>query len=76
VVARDEAVGLALLSSAMASTDQPLIVDVPDRHARVRKWLEQEGGTVPRGFMRMLRGDGAPLGDASCVFALAGPELA
>lgn len=76
VMARDEPIGLALLSSAVAGTDQPLIADVPDPHVRVRPWLERQGGSVPRGFMRMLRGDSVPLRDASSIFAVAGPELA
>jgi GNAT superfamily N-acetyltransferase len=76
VVARDDAVGLALLSSAMGATEGPLIADVPDGHARVRRWLEEQGGSVPRGYVRMLRGDSAPIGDPARVFAVAGPELA
>jgi len=52
-----------------------VIADVPDRHAIVRRWLGEQGGSVPRGFVRMLRGDAAP-GDAAGVFAVAGPELA
>jgi hypothetical protein len=49
---------------------------VPDRHQRLRQWLGAHGGIAPRSFMRMLRGRFASLEDASCVFALAGPELA
>ncbi len=75
VVAEDEAIGLALLSSAMAGTDQPLIADVPDCHRGIRGWLEAQGATAPRGFMRMVRGS-ARIDDAERIFALAGPELA
>jgi GNAT superfamily N-acetyltransferase len=76
VVADDEAMGLALLSSAMAATGQRVILDVPDRHRAIRQWLTAQGATAPRSFMRMLRGSCPAIGDAGNVFALAGPELA
>ena len=76
VVADDEAIGLALLGSAMASTPGPVILDVPDRHRAVRQWLTDRGATAPRTFMRMLRGPFPAIEDAGNVFALAGPELA
>jgi GNAT superfamily N-acetyltransferase len=76
VVAEDEAIGLALLGSALAAAAGPAIADVPDRHSGIRRWLGDQGATAPRGFMRMLRGEDARSGDAARVFALAGPELA
>jgi GNAT superfamily N-acetyltransferase len=76
VVADDEAIGVALLGSAMASTTEPMILDVPDRHRAIRHWLTAQGATAPRTFMRMLRGSFPVIEDASKVFALAGPELA
>lgn len=75
VVADDVATGLALLSAAFAATGEPLIVDVPDAQAGIQGWLEQQGASAPRRFMRMLRG-GEPVADAGRIFALAGPELA
>jgi GNAT superfamily N-acetyltransferase len=75
IVAEDEAVGLALLSHALAATDQPVIADIPDRHARLRVWLAEQGAFAPRNFVRMLRGV-ARLDDGAHTFALAGPELA
>lgn len=77
VVAEDEAIGLALLSGALAATDQPLIADIPDRHEGTRRWLAEQGALAPRSFMRMMLGDlGARIDDGARVFALAGPELA
>jgi GNAT superfamily N-acetyltransferase len=75
IVAEDEAIGLALLSHALAATDQPVIADIPDRHIRFRRWLTEQGAFAPRSFMRMLRGD-ARLDDGAYTFALGGPELA
>jgi hypothetical protein len=76
VVAEDEAIGLALLSSVLAATSGAIIADIPDRHAMIRRWLTEQGASAPRGFMRMVRGKGWHAGDAAHVFALAGPELA
>jgi len=75
IVAEDEALGLALLSHALAASDAGVIADIPDRHARIGRWLVQQGASSPRGFVRMLRGR-ASLDDAAHTFALAGPELA
>jgi GNAT superfamily N-acetyltransferase len=75
VVAEDEDVGLALLSSALTAAGGPAIADVPDQHGAVRRWLAEQGASAPRGFMRMLRGGDSRLDDCSRVFALAGPEL-
>jgi hypothetical protein len=76
VMADDAAIGLALLSGAMASTRERVILDVPDRHRAITEWLTTQGATAPRAFMRMLRGHCPAIEDAVKVFALAGPELA
>lgn len=75
VVADSEAIGLALIARAAASAAGPFIVDVPEAHTRIRQWLEAEGATSPRGYMRMTLGTAKDLDDPSHVFALAGPEL-
>jgi hypothetical protein len=76
VVAENAAIGLALLSSALAGADRPVIADVPDRHGEIRRWLEQQGASAPRSFMRMVRGGSTRMDDGAHIFALAGPELA
>lgn len=75
VVADGEAVALALLSQATAAARGPFILDVPDAHANLRRWLEASGAVSPRGYMRMTLGTAKKLDDPSHVFALAGPEL-
>jgi hypothetical protein len=75
IVAEDEAVGLALLSQALAASDEPIIADIPERHAKIGGWLAEQGASAPRSFVRMLRG-AARLEDGASTFALAGPELA
>ncbi len=76
VVAEDEAIGLALLSSALAGADRAAIADIPDLHAGIRGWLAEQGASAPRSFMRMLRGGTGPIESCARIFALAGPELA
>ena len=77
IVAEDQAIGLALLSRALASVHGPAILDVPDQHETdVKQWLQSHGASAPRGFMRMLRGTAPAVEDGSRIMALAGPELA
>ena len=57
VVADDEDTGLALIAKATASVPGPFIIDVPDAHAEIRRWLEGQGAVSPRGYMRMTLGE-------------------
>jgi len=75
VIADDEATGLALIAKAASSVPGPFIIDVPDAHANIRRWLERQGAVSPRGYVRMTLGSAPGLDDPSHVFALAGPEL-
>jgi GNAT superfamily N-acetyltransferase len=76
VMAETQAVGLALLSRALAGTAGLAILDVPDRHGVIREWLQSRGASAPRAFMRMLRGAAPAVEDAGRIIAIAGPELA
>lgn len=76
VVADDGAIAIALIAAAMRAGVPPFMIDVPDAHDDVTRWLEQQRATAPRGFMRMLRGSHPDVETAQHVFALAGPELA
>jgi len=76
VVAEDQAIGLALLSRALASVHGPVILDVPDQHGDIKQWLQSQGASAPRRFTRMLRGTAPTVEDGSRIMALAGPELA
>lgn len=75
VVADSEAIAVALMARAAAAGAGPFIVDVPQVHRALRSWLERQGATSPRGYMRMTRGTAKGLDDPHHVFALAGPEL-
>jgi GNAT superfamily N-acetyltransferase len=76
VLAEDQAIGLALVSRALAGVDGPTILDVPDQQGDIRQWLESQGASALRRFMRMLRGTAPAVEDGSRVMAIAGPELA
>jgi GNAT superfamily N-acetyltransferase len=75
VVADSEAIALALIARAAAAASGPFIIDVPEAHRAVRTWLEAQGATTPRGYMRMTLGEAKGLDDPTHLFALAGPEL-
>lgn len=75
VVADSEAIALPLIAKAAAAAPGPFIIDVPEAHRAVRAWLEAQGATTPRGYMRMTLGEAKGLDDPAHLFALAGPEL-
>jgi hypothetical protein len=76
IVAENEGIALALAAQAMAAASPPFLIDVPDLHAGMRRWLERSGATAPRGFMRMTLGDVPGLAEPARLFAVCGPELA
>ncbi|HZQ00931.1 MAG TPA: hypothetical protein VFB13_15425 [Reyranella sp.] len=75
ISADNEAVALALLAKATTSAKGPFIIDVPEAHGGIRRWLERQGAVSPRGYMRMTLGMAEKLDSPAHVFALAGPEL-
>jgi GNAT superfamily N-acetyltransferase len=75
VVADSEAIALALIARSAAAAPGPFIIDVPQAHRAVQAWLEAQGATTPRGYMRMTLGEAKGLDDPAHLFALAGPEL-
>lgn len=76
VVADDEAVALALAGRALSAMPGPFLMDVPDSHGGIARWLRGGGATAPRYFIRMLRGEAPGLESDRHIFALAGAELA
>ena len=76
VVADSAETAVALIATAMHAGAPPYMLDVPDAHAGLTRWLERQGATAARGFMRMLRRACSPVESERHVFALAGPELA
>lgn len=75
LVADDAQAAHALLSAALARTEDPLFIDLADHHAAVRAWLDREGFTPQRPFMRMLLGHDGPIDRPEAVVAAAGPEF-
>jgi hypothetical protein len=75
VIADNEAVALALVAKATTAIEGPFIIDVPEAHSEIRRWLESQRAVTPRAYMRMTLGIAKKLDDPTYVFALAGPEL-
>ena len=75
IVAENEEIALALAAQAGIAAAPPFILDVPDRHAGTRRWLEASGAVSPRGFTRMVLGEAPGLEANAHVFAIGGPEL-
>ena len=76
IIADDQAIGVALLTSALRRAAGGVIVDVPDHQHRIGDWLRSEGASASRRYMRMLYGAAPAIEGGSLVFACAGPELA
>jgi GNAT superfamily N-acetyltransferase len=75
LVAENADIAIRLVDAALAAIEGPVLIDVPDRHAKVQAWLAERGFTVQRGYMRMLLGRSKPLDDESRVMAITGPEF-
>jgi GNAT superfamily N-acetyltransferase len=75
LVARDTDAARALLAAALARVAAPLYIDVADREAGLRAWLEARGFAFQRPFTRMVHGASRAPGDEQLVFCPAGPEL-
>ena len=75
LVAAREDIALALADRALSDLDQPVYIDVADRHSGLFDWLASRGFAAQRPFARMLVGRSQPFDDPSQIFAIAGPEL-
>jgi hypothetical protein len=73
-VADDAAIATALIEVSIGRGGR-FMLDVPDAHADVTRFLVGRGAVRERGYMRMTLGDAPELAEPGCVFALAGPEL-
>lgn len=74
VIARSEAAALALIGAASRAIGTPALLDLRDDAEGIAAALRASGATKLRPFTRMLRGAALP-GDATRIFAVAGPEF-
>ena len=75
LVADDENAALSLLQAALSGLSGRVFLDVPERWAALRAWLEQAGFARQRSFVRMSLG-AAPIASVNDrLFVLAGPEF-
>jgi GNAT superfamily N-acetyltransferase len=75
VVAVDEAVAMVLTDAALERIEGPVQVDAASAHGAFNARLARRGFTPQRPFTRMLKGRAKAFGDASRIFAIAGPEF-
>jgi GNAT superfamily N-acetyltransferase len=75
LVAEDDAVATDLLARAIGSIYSPIAIDLPDRHVKLRAWLNSLGFAAERPLTRMAYGTKVAFDDAARLFAIAGPEL-
>lgn len=76
LVAEDDESALALLQAAIQASNAPYFIDVPDSRMQMRAWLESQGASAPRYFIRMVRGEARRIESAGKIYAIGGPELA
>jgi len=76
MVAEDDEAALALLQAALRAAPGPYFIDVPDSRMQMRAWLESQGASAPRYFIRMVRGEAGRIETAGQIYAIGGPELA
>lgn len=75
LVAGTQAEALALADAALAATNGPVFIDVPQRCVALAADLERRRFTRQRTFTRMALGGDHLLAARRAVFALAGPEF-
>lgn len=75
LVAAHPGAAQALLSAALQRVRGPVYLDLVDREAGLRAWLESGGFAFQRPFTRMVHGATRAPGDDSKVVLAAGPEL-
>jgi hypothetical protein len=75
LVADDDTTALGLLQHALRGIRDPVCLDVGDRHAALRHWLESHGFAAQATFIRMIYGRSEPFDDPSRIYAITGPEL-
>ena len=75
LVAREDETAVALLERGLDGVHGTVVVDVPERAARVSALLARRGFAIERPYVRMAFERDAIPGDAGLVHAIAGPEL-
>ena len=79
LTASDATQAIALLHAAIAAASEPpgraVFLDLPRAHREVAGWLEQQGFTRQRPFIRMSLGAAQPPVLGAGMFVLAGPEF-
>jgi GNAT superfamily N-acetyltransferase len=75
LIAEDDAIAAALVTSALDGIQGPLFVDFADSKRELRNLLDAHGFTAVRPFTRMVYGSTRRFDDAARTFAVIGPEF-
>jgi GNAT superfamily N-acetyltransferase len=75
LVAAGAAQAIALLGAAWAAAKAPVFLDVPTSQREIAAWLEAQGFSRQRPFVRMAFGAAPVPGLAESAFVVAGPEF-
>jgi len=75
LVADDENIATALVQRALAATETPIFIDVPDTKNALIAQLAAQGFASQRPLTRMLLGRNSAYDDGLRTFAVVGPEF-
>jgi GNAT superfamily N-acetyltransferase len=76
VVAASQGEAIQLIRGALQDLQcRPVVLDVPDRHRDLKRWLANRGFAADRSLTRMTWGDASGEEEVDRYFAVAGPEL-
>jgi ribosomal protein S18 acetylase RimI-like enzyme len=75
LVAAGAAQAIALLGAARAAAKAPVFLDVPTSQGEIAAWLQAQGFSRQRPFVRMAFGAAPVPGLAKSAFVVAGPEF-
>ena len=75
VIAQNDGIAQSLIAHGLAAAPGPLCLDVPDSKPGLRAWLEAQGASAVRPFIRMALGRDRGFDDPATISAVAGPEL-
>jgi len=75
LLADEPGTAMGLLADALQGLQGPVYVDLLDGREELRAWLQQQGFTLQRPFMRMVHARTTAPGKPGAIMLVAGPEL-
>ena len=75
LLADDMVTAQSLIGDTLSAIAGPVFVDLLDRCAALKPWLQEQGFIFQRPFTRMVQGASVAPGDNQAIVLVAGPEL-